>query len=96
MLTQLQDHYLEEEEEEPHKLSSNRLLMCLFLLKLSETDSMGGGISQKTTVLADSPLFSSQMRGGSQTQIMTAVGGSGDAVEDVLPPAASPSVVVGQ
>lgn len=59
----------------------------------------GGAISQKTPVLADSPLFSSQMRGGSQTQIMTAAGGSGDVVEDVLPPAASPSMtslVVGQ
>lgn len=52
----------------------------------------GGGISQKTPVLADSPLFSPQMRAGSQTQIMRAVGGSGDAVEGVLPPAASPSV----
>lgn len=82
VLTQMHDHDVEEEEE-PYKLSSNRLLMCLFLLKLSETDSVGGGISQKTPVLA---LFSSQMRGGSQTQILTAVGGSGNAVEDVLPP----------
>lgn len=83
----MHDHYVEEEEE-PYKLSSNRLLMCLFLLKLSERDSVGGEISQKTPVLA---LFSSQMRGGSQRDIMTAVGGSGDAVEDVLPPAASPA-----
>lgn len=52
VLTQLPDHYLEEEEEQ-YNVSSNRLLMRLFLLKLSETDSVGGGISQKTPVLAE-------------------------------------------
>lgn len=52
VLTQLPDHYLEEEEEQ-YNVSSNRLLVRLFLLKLSETDSVGGGISQKTPVLAE-------------------------------------------
>lgn len=46
VLTQLHDHYLEEEEE-PYKLSSNRLLMCMFLLKLSETDSVGVELARK-------------------------------------------------
>ena len=87
---------------ESYKMTSSRLMVCMFLTKLSETDSMRVAWGPSTVHLRESPRmdrssigtpFSSQMGAGSQWARVTGIKKeSADAMVNVILPVSSSSM----